>query len=413
MVDIDTCRIVDIIESREMEDVSKWLSEFPNIKFVSRDGSPSYRAAITKALPNACQISDRFHILKNLTDAVILYFQKIFQGRIPIPLTNGTANIKNTILLAPLKREKILTVKKLFAEGKSKSEIKSITNLLDDTISRYINIPDDKIPPETKTERGKLHEDAINKALSRANTVRELKDRGYSLNKIHKETGFTLATIKRYLSVDFIPTNGHYGCQKPGLLAPFRDEVVQMRSIGKKYKEIYELISAKGYRGTEDAIRGFMSKEKRILTDISSHGTGKPEPTEFIERKWLVKLLYKPLCKVKGITEEQFSAVLHKYPQIDKVYSTVSEFKEIMFSKNVDSLNDWINNTLDLGIAEINSFINGIKIDIEAVHNAILLKYNNGLAEGSVNKLKVTKRIMYGRNKFDLLRSKVLLLENK
>lgn len=413
MVDIDTGKIIDVIESREMEDVSKWLSEFPNIKFVSRDGSPTYRAAITKSLPNACQISDRFHILKNLTDAIILYFQKIFQGRIPIPLTKGTENIKNTIMLAPSKREKILTVKKLFAEGKSKSEIKSITNLLDTTISRYINIPDDKIPSEPKTARGKLHEDAINKALNRVNTVRELKELGYSLNKIHKETGFTLATIKRYLSEDFVPTNGHYGCHKPGLLAPYRDEVLHMRSIGKKYKEIYELICSKGYSGTEDAIRGFISKEKRILKDLSSHGTGKSDPAEFIERKWLVKLLYKPLCKVKGITEEQFSAVLHKYPQIEKVYSILNEFKEIVFSKNVDSLNDWINNTLDLGITEINSFINGIKIDIEAVNNAIILKYNNGLAEGSVNKLKVIKRIMYGRNKFDLLRNKVLLLENQ
>jgi len=35
-----------------------------------------------------------------------------------------------------------------------------------------------------------------------------------------------------------------------------------------------------------------------------------------------------------------------------------------------------------------------------------------GLAEGSVNKLKVIKRIMYGRNKFEMLRQKVLLLEN-
>ncbi|MCI7813032.1 MAG: transposase, partial [Robinsoniella sp.] len=37
----------------------------------------------------------------------------------------------------------------------------------------------------------------------------------------------------------------------------------------------------------------------------------------------------------------------------------------------------------------------------------------NGLAEGSVNKLKVVKRIMYGRNSFDLLKSKLLRLELK
>ena len=52
------------------------------------------------------------------------------------------------------------------------------------------------------------------------------------------------------------------------------------------------------------------------------------------------------------------------------------------------------------------------RIDINAVKNGIKLKYNNGLAEGSVNKIKVIKRIMYGRNSFDLLKVKVLLHEH-
>ena len=41
----------------------------------------------------------------------------------------------------------------------------------------------------------------------------------------------------------------------------------------------------------------------------------------------------------------------------------------------------------------------------------IELQYNNGLAEGSVNKIKVIKRVMYGRNSFELLKAKVLLNE--
>ena len=46
-----------------------------------------------------------------------------------------------------------------------------------------------------------------------------------------------------------------------------------------------------------------------------------------------------------------------------------------------------------------------------AVKNAIALDYNNGLAEGSVNKIKVMKRVMFGRCGNDLLRAKVLRLE--
>lgn len=48
-----------------------------------------------------------------------------------------------------------------------------------------------------------------------------------------------------------------------------------------------------------------------------------------------------------------------------------------------------------------------------AVKNEILLDYNNGLAEGSVNKLKVVKRVMYGRNGFEMLKGKLLRLELK
>lgn len=34
------------------------------------------------------------------------------------------------------------------------------------------------------------------------------------------------------------------------------------------------------------------------------------------------------------------------------------------------------------------SFVNGVRRDIDAVKKAIELDYNNGLAEGSVNRLK-------------------------
>lgn len=46
MIDLIDGGIIDLIESREKEDVVIWLSLFPNIKCVSRDGSPTYAAAI-------------------------------------------------------------------------------------------------------------------------------------------------------------------------------------------------------------------------------------------------------------------------------------------------------------------------------------------------------------------------------
>jgi transposase len=80
--------------------------------------------------------------------------------------------------------------------------------------------------------------------------------------------------------------------------------------------------------------------------------------------------------------------------------------------KNIEKLEEWIEKANNLKIRKIDKFVNGLKRDMQTVRNAIIYKYNNGLAEGSVNKLKVIKRIMYGRNKFEMLRQKVLFLEN-
>ena len=62
-------------------------------------------------------------------------------------------------------------------------------------------------------------------------------------------------------------------------------------------------------------------------------------------------------------------------------------------------------------IKEIDTYLNGLGSDYDSVINVIKFDYNNGLAEGRVNKLKNIKRVMYGRNSFELLRHKVIKLE--
>jgi transposase len=89
----------------------------------------------------------------------------------------------------------------------------------------------------------------------------------------------------------------------------------------------------------------------------------------------------------------------------------LQQFHTLVFSKKADELESWISETEKMEIAEINSYLAGLKKDLVAVKNSIIYPYNNGLAEGSVNKLKIVKRIMYGRNSFELLKSKTLLLE--
>jgi transposase len=77
----------------------------------------------------------------------------------------------------------------------------------------------------------------------------------------------------------------------------------------------------------------------------------------------------------------------------------------------MNKVTQWMNTASSLKIPELDTYLAGLKKDINAVMNAINYEYNNGLAEGSVNKIKLIKRIMYGRNSFQLLKAKIFLNE--
>lgn len=70
IVNSQTHKTIDLINSRSESDIITWLSQNPSIKYVTRDRATFYTSAITKALPEAKQIADKFHLIKNLSDAI-------------------------------------------------------------------------------------------------------------------------------------------------------------------------------------------------------------------------------------------------------------------------------------------------------------------------------------------------------
>ncbi len=63
-----TKRIINIINSRECEDISNELNKYPNMELTSRDGSWSYNKAINNSKATIKQITNRFFLLKNMAD---------------------------------------------------------------------------------------------------------------------------------------------------------------------------------------------------------------------------------------------------------------------------------------------------------------------------------------------------------
>src|SRR5437764_15249884 len=52
--------------NRTVETVSAWLKKHPTIDTISRDGSSEYASAMKYGAPQAREVSDRWHVVKNL-----------------------------------------------------------------------------------------------------------------------------------------------------------------------------------------------------------------------------------------------------------------------------------------------------------------------------------------------------------
>ena len=73
-----------------------------------------------------------------------------------------------------------------------------------------------------------------------------------------------------------------------------------------------------------------------------------------------------------------------------------------------ERLDAWLTKVVASQIEELQRFASGLERDKAAVLMGLTRSHNNGQAEGQVTRIKLIKRMMYGRAGFPLLRQRVL-----
>jgi hypothetical protein len=414
MVDIETHRVVDLIESRDFEEVKEWLKSYPNLQVVSRDGSITYKNAIASAHPNAIQVSDRFHILKNLTSYCKNYLMNYFKQKVIIEELNDKVNTGPVVTRShsnktvPLK-EKMKQAMILLENGELRSHICIELNIDIRVLNKLMVMSEQERSDYFMTISDHRHEMKISKKMELVELTREMK-RTMSIRAIQRELSLSRVTITRYLEPNYSPIHKSYGMSKGSILDPHKNEIERLTFSGMTSVEIYRIIQEQGYSGSDSNIRHYCSKIKK---EKSKDQSSKSVRVRSIERKHLIKLLYTPIEKIKKMDKDDLDKIYQRYPIYKQIIELVNMFRQMVRERNVNELSTWIDTAKSFENTYINSFIGGITRDMSAVKNAIAFDYNNGLAEGSVNKLKVMKRIMYGRNSFELLRKKMLRSEKR
>lgn len=136
----------------------------------------------------------------------------------------------------------------------------------------------------------------------------------------------------------------------------------------------------------------------------SQDGSNPGEDSDIVSRNGVLQYLWDN----QELSQHHLEYLCSQYPIIRILKKRILEFREIFHRKNPYLLFLFIDSCKAGDCRKLARFADGLTRDFEAVLNAVVTDFSNGFVEGTNNKIKMVKRVMYGRCKLPLLRAKLI-----
>jgi transposase len=353
IVDLEKRKIIDLLPDRETVSVEGWLKAHPGVEIVSRDRYSNFANGVKNASPSIKHVADRWHLLKNLGDAM----QKALD--------------RNVVSLKAARQRKSI---------QAHNEI--------------------QLKPFVRKENEITENGVIAKKFHQ---VKQMLLDGNSIKKIARDTGVTRITIRKWKSFDFLPpkrssrmTNMHLYDEA---ISKMLDENPWIET-----KEVLEKITEMGYNGSTT----MCYENVRKLRGGKINNTANQLATVFWVPPKASNLFYIDRRRLSKEEKLFINTLCTESKEIKRAAKLIRQFKTMLKKKDGSMLNAWIKNAISSNVKEIKGFAKGLLSDFEAIENGVKLPWSNGPVEGLVNKLKIIKRQMYGKASFELLRKRLV-----
>ncbi len=111
----------------------------------------------------------------------------------------------------------------------------------------------------------------------------------------------------------------------------------------------------------------------------------------------------------RSVDEQAVLAQLcHAHADLNQLMQLSERYTAMIRDRDSAAFAAWMADAQTSLLAEVRQFARNVRNDEAAVRAALVYEHSNGQVEGQVHRLKLVKRMMYGRAKFDLLRQRVL-----
>lgn len=346
LVDMRTRRPVDILPDRTADTLAGWLEQHPGVQVVCRDRAGGYADGAHRGAPNAVQVADRWHLLKNLSDTVEKIVARHRRCLRPPPAPPVSA-------LAP----------------------------------SAIEVGTGRRATNTRQRHAAVH---------------ALRAEGLSIKAIARRLGFNIKTVRKYTRATSAEQMiGPNASSRPSVLAPFHPYLRQRLAAGVHHTaDLHAEILARGYQGSLRVLRDWLTTA-RIRPNLAA-------PTAPSTRQ-ITSWIMRPHHKLTDKDRESLTTVRARCPELAEVADLAHGFTRLVRHRGTGrQLDAWIAHARHAAFPELRGFAAGLVSDWDAVVAGLTQPWSSGAVEGHVNRIKTIKRQMYGRANLDLLRKRVL-----
>ena len=359
IVNLDTHRPLVLLPGRDQRTLATWFRKYPEIQIVSRDRSGVYATAAREGAPQARQVADRWHLLKNIGDAL----ERMMYRHIPL----------------------IRLVASELSPKKSPD-------------------PEPSVPAASLRRPERLKQQTRKKRHQRWTEVMALHNKGCSFREISRITGLSRVTVSRWVRSGTFPEMSTRP-PKRGLLDPWREWLKEQRESGNyNASRIWREMVARGFTGSETIVRDAVAKWRKGWNPPVTTAVRLPSVSRV--SRWLMP--WRITRDEENYASRFISLMCEKEPELKIAQQLALEFYRILKTQNKSQLSSWFNRVHESGSAEFRRVAAGMEADAAAICEAISSRWSNGVVEGHVNRLKMLKRQMYGRAGFELLRQRVM-----
>jgi transposase len=147
IIDLEQGKAIELLPNRKADTVATWLKKYPSIELVTRDRSREYGLAITTGAPQAIQVLDRWHFLKNLREALERELQRHHKeigvaiqvkGQIAALPLHSTTQEQSSLLAIQRRKDLYGAIFALHQAGMTNKQIQFQQSVCEHTVRRAI-----------------------------------------------------------------------------------------------------------------------------------------------------------------------------------------------------------------------------------------------------------------------------------